>query len=175
MKNRKTLCRKTQSIVYGLIFLILSSCSMDPPIDLENEKEEIMTIHNNQRLHHFQKDSVAFARQLSDRFVSVNRGEVNRPTFEETKKRLNQYFSAVEFIKWDDTATPEIRFSEDGRMAYTIVEKELLLHYLDEGVKMEEQTTFAWVSIYTKGVDGWRIDCVSSTNKPSVTTRASQD
>lgn len=61
--------------------------------------------------------------EYSDDVVSVNRGIVSRPTKEETKKRFQSYFDRVEFVKWDDIAPPEIRFSNDGSLAYAIVQK----------------------------------------------------
>ena len=165
--------------ILQLVFLgiLPMSCSDRAALlfDLEQEKAEILKMHAAQRSNHFEKDSVSAARQLSDRFISVNRGEVKQPTIEETMKRYHRYFSAVEFVKWDDVAEPVVRFSADGSMAYTIVEKEVIVRYTDEGQVLEDRIEFAWVAIYAKGPAGWKIDCVSSTNKEVTTRPADED
>ena len=113
--------------------------------------------------------SIAFANQLSDHFISVNRGEISHPKKEETISRYNRYFSSVEFVKWDDESEPLIRFSDDGSMAYTIVDKIVTLTYENEnGVKVEGNTHFAWTAIYKKYGDEWKIDCVTSTKIPPI-------
>ncbi|MEQ8583293.1 MAG: nuclear transport factor 2 family protein [Marinoscillum sp.] len=131
------------------------------------ETSKIMALHRAQREYHFGKDSVAFAHQLSDQFISVNRGSISTPKRQETISRYHGYFSSVEFIKWDDLAEPIIRFSDDGSMAYTIVDKIVVTTYEDEnGDTVEGSTHFAWTAIYKKYGDEWKIDCVTSTEEP---------
>lgn len=126
-------------------------------------------LHNAQRDYHFNKDSIAFANQLSDNFISVNRGIISTPEKEATISRYNSYFSSVEFLKWDDVSEPIIKFSDDGSMAYTIVDKIVEVTYTDENGNTEKsETHFAWTAIYKKYGNEWKIDCVTSTNKPDV-------
>ena len=159
------------SVINKLIFLCLSvgfilSCTPVEKPSLEEEKQKILELHHAQRAIHFNKDSIAFVNQLSNQFISVNKGEITRPKREETLSRYNNYFSSVEFVKWDDVTEPIIRFSDDGSMAYTIVDKIVTVTYKDEeGNKQEGETHFAWTAIYTKHNGEWKIDCVTSTNK----------
>ena len=149
--------------------LVIFACQYQQPIknDLTKAREEIMRIHQLQREYHFQKDSIAFANQLSDNFISVNRGNISFPSKEETISRYNRYFSSVEFVKWDDVSEPIIRFSDDGSLAYAVVDKQVILTYKDEqGEPVEDTTHFAWTTIYRKYDDQWKIDCVTSTNEP---------
>ena len=128
-----------------------------------------MILHNAQRDYHFNKDSIAFANQLSDNFISVNKGVTSTPKREETISRYSRYFSSVEFIKWDDVSEPIIKFSDDGSMAYTIVDKIVVVTYKDENGNVEEgKTHFVWTAIYKKYGNEWKIDCVTSTTKPKV-------
>ena len=151
-----------------LILGILLSCSNTKEISLSEEKDRILKLHNSQRDYHFNKDSIAFANQLSNNFVSVNKGKITLPKTEETISRYNRYFSSVEFVKWDDITEPIIKFSDDGSMAYTIVNKIVLVTYEDEnGNTKEGETHFAWTTIYKKYGNEWKIDCVTSTEKPS--------
>lgn len=143
--------------------LFLVSCSGSTTFDREKETEAILRLHNLQRDYHFNKDSVAFVNQLSENFISVNKGEVSRPTKQEMLSRYSSYFSSVEFIKWDDVTEPIIKFSEDGTMAYTVVDKIVTVKYQDETA--EGETHFAWTAIYKKYGSEWKIDCVTSTEK----------
>ncbi len=144
------------------------SCNERNQLDLEAEKEKILKLHKLQRNYHFNKDSIAFANQLSDNFISVNRGEISSPKKAMTISRYNRYFSSVEFIRWDDISEPIIKFSDNGDMAYTIVDKIVEVTYNDKnGNTVEGKTHFAWTAIYKKYGDEWKIDCVTSTQKPS--------
>ena len=151
-----------------LILMIYASCTNDNVIDLSKEKIKILKLHNAQRNFHFNKDSIAFANQLSDNFISVNKGLISTPKKEETISRYNGYFSSVEFIKWDDESEPVIKFSDDGTMAYTIVDKIVTLTYKDHSENtVQRETHFAWTAIYRKYGEQWKIDCVTSTEKPA--------
>jgi hypothetical protein len=150
-----------------LILGILLSCNKAMEVSLSVEKEKILELHNLQRDYHFNKDSVAFVNQLSDNFISVNKGKITSPKREETLRRYHQYFSSVEFIKWDDVTPPIIKFSDDRSLAYCIVDKIVLLTYMDENKnKIEQETHFAWTTIYRKYGKEWKIDSVISTEKP---------
>lgn len=151
-----------------LVLLISVSCTNTKIFDKLEEKNKILKLHNAQRDYHFNKDSIAFANQFSDNFISVNKGLISSPEKEETISRYNGYFSSVEFIKWDDVTEPIIRFSDDGTMAYTIVDKFVSLTYKDiNGNTIEGKTHFAWTAIYKKHGEQWKVDCVTSTEKPS--------
>jgi hypothetical protein len=150
-----------------LVLFLSLSCNEVQEISLSQEKNKILKLHNAQRDYHFNKDSIAFANQLSNNFISVNKGRISFPKKEETISRYNGYFSSVEFVKWDDVTEPIIKFSDDGSMAYTIVDKIVVVTYKDEnGNTAEGETHFAWTAIYKKYGDEWKIDCVISTNRP---------
>jgi hypothetical protein len=141
---------------------------MRSKFDISEDRKRILELHNEQRAYHFNKDSIAFVNQLSVDFISVNKGIISRPKREETIFRYNQYFSSVEFIRWDDETEPIIEFSDDGSMAYTIVDKIVVLTYKDEkGKKIEDKTHFAWTAIYKKHGGEWKIDCLTSTERPN--------
>lgn len=147
--------------------LFTCGCQEVTTVNLEAEKAKILEMHHAQRNYHFEKDSLAFADQMSEQFISVNRGIISRPSREDLLTRYNGYFSSVDFVKWDDVTEPIIRFSDDGTMAYTIVDKIVTVAYKDEeGETKEGETHFAWTTIYRKYGDLWKIDGVISTNKP---------
>ena len=57
-----------------LASLIFVSCDQHP-VDFDQAKKEILSMHHAQRDFHFGKDSIAFLNQLSEDFISVNRGK----------------------------------------------------------------------------------------------------
>jgi len=153
-----------------LIFLISMSCNQEKEVDLEQARRAILKLHNAQRDYHFNKDSIGFASQFSDNFKGIGNGSISSSTKEERISRYNRYFSAVEFIKWDDVSEPIIRFSDDATMAYALVDKIVVLSYKNqEGNTTQEETHFAWTAIYRKYDDEWKIESVTSTKKPAMT------
>ena len=155
-----------QIFLFVSVAFIFSACNNIKNVDLEFEKNQILKLHNAQRHYHFNKDSIAFANQQSTNFISVNRGKISSPKQSETISRYHGYFSSVEFLKWDDISEPIIKFSDDGSMAYTIVDKIVAVSSQDiKGNKTVSETHFAWTAIYKKYDDQWKIDCVTSTNK----------
>ncbi len=156
-----------QCVLFACLLLAASQCSNPGPLfDEKKERASILKLHHDQHSHHFEKDSVAFTNQLSDQFISVNRGIISEPKRQATISRYHHYFSSVEFIRWDDVAEPIIRFSEDGSMAYTIVDKIVVVDYdTTNGEAIRDSTHFAWTAIYRKYDDGWKIDAVTSTER----------
>lgn len=158
---------KTTCLSLLLMSLLLSGCRNSRP-DLTTEREEILELHRAQREYHFGGNAEAFAGQLSDDFISINGGEVTKPTRKEFKDRFQSYFSTVDFIRWDDIREPVVRFSDDGSLAYTVVQKEVVTrHENEEGNLVEERTRFAWTAVYRKTAGEWRIEHVASANGPS--------
>lgn len=85
---------------------------------------------------------------------------------DENRKQINAYFGSVQFIKWDDVTAPIIRFSDDGSLAYAVVQKQVILSRQDSLGKLVINTTdYAWPSIYRKEKEDWKIECNVSTNK----------
>ncbi|MEM9362436.1 MAG: hypothetical protein AAGA43_07375 [Bacteroidota bacterium] len=151
---------------FGMLCL-LTSCSDTKVFDEAEARKEIYVLHNAQRKYHFEKDSVSYVNQLSKDYVEVKNGIVARPKLEDKLSRYHSYFSQVEFLKWDDLQEPIIRFSEDGSLAYTIVDKIVQVSYKDEnGNQTIGETHFAWTAIYRKTMDGWKIECAISTEEP---------
>lgn len=152
------------------IWLLVIACSPKSTFDKEKAIAEIMELHDEQQSVHLKEDPEAFAGLLSERFVSVNRGRISRPTREENIQRFSSYFNAIEFEKWDDLSVPVISFSDDGSMAYSIVHKEVILSYQDKNDEdIRERTEFAWLAIYRKTQEGWTIESIASTNLPTET------
>lgn len=151
-----------------VLVIMLPACQVSKKLQEDQYRNEILALHQLQRKYHFEKMAEEFAAQLSDGHVSVNRGEIKSLSKEEHINRFERYFSAVDFEKWDDISPPIIKFSDDYSLAYTIVDKEVVLTYKDDdGILQKERTKFSWVAIYKRYKGEWKIDCVASTNKAS--------
>ena len=155
---------------YFLFFILtagfFSACSSKP--DLRKEKAALLVLLQTERKAHFERDTDLFMGEFADSMINVNRGVVSAPSRDEHKDRIGKYFGSVRFIKWDDVTEPVIRFSSDATLAYAIVQKMVVLSYMDpdrEGKSLTDTTEFAWVSIYRKKKGEWKVECNVSTNK----------
>ena len=148
----------SRSVIF-IAVITLSACSAG--FDREKRKDEILALLQQERKAHFDRDVSLFISEFADSMISVNRGEVLTATPEQRRPRIERYFGAVEFIKWDDVQPPQIYFSEDGSLAYAIIQKQVIL--LKDNAP--DTTDYAWVSIYRKTSNGWKLECNASTNK----------
>ncbi|MBR9922300.1 MAG: nuclear transport factor 2 family protein [Bacteroidetes bacterium] len=155
------------------VFLILSCKPTADSFDREEATTEIMALHQEQQQAHLQKDAALLVGQFAEDMISVNRGKVSKADKESSLNRFQSYFDHVDFVKWDDVNQPIIRFSKDGSLAYTVVEKEVVVRFAEGDSLMEEKTIFAWTSIYRRIFksdttnNGWKLESMSSTNQPS--------
>lgn len=85
---------------------------------------------------------------------------------QEMKIKMQRYFDAVEFIKWDDITAPIIQFSNDASLAYVTMQKEVIIKD-KSGVQPDKKDTtiYAWVSIYQKFGNDWQLVSNIPTNK----------
>jgi hypothetical protein len=158
------------SFILGVAALIFS-CSAPDKTSFEADRQQILKLHEDQRKAHFGKDPKTMVDQFATDMTSVNHGKISKTT--DPKKdidRFQSYFNSVEFKKWDDVNPPEIRFSDDHTLAYTVVDKLVVIEAKDSvGKPFEETTHYAWVSIYRKQKDGnWKLECIASTNEPEI-------
>lgn len=146
------------------MLLLMVACNSKA--DLEKEKKSILAMLQTERKAHFDRNVDLFIGEFSDSMLSVNKGVVMTATPAERRKRIQGYFNSVQFIKWDDTAEPIIRFSDDRSLAYAIVQKDVIVTYPDStGKAFNDTAHYAWTSIYRKQKGEWKVECNISTNK----------
>jgi hypothetical protein len=144
--------------------LFALSCHQKP--DLATEEKAIRSILATERKAHFDRNVDLFISEFADSMLSVNKGKVTIATPGENRKRIEPYFNSVTFIKWDDVAEPIIRLSDDGSLAYAVVQKEVILTYPDSlGKAFYDTTHYAWTSIYRKQKGEWKVEANISTTK----------
>ena len=145
-----------------LLFLPACNSNADP----DKEKKIILAMLQTERKAHFERNTELFISEFADSMISVNKGIVSVPSNREHNERVGNHFGRVQFVKWDDTAEPIIRFSDDASLAYAIIQKEVILTYPDHTGKILYDTAqYAWASIYRKYKNEWKMECNISTNK----------
>jgi hypothetical protein len=146
--------------------LLLASCQHAPEINIENERKILLSLDEQARQFHFTKNAKAMAEGVSTDFMSINKGVISKPTYNESFTRFDSYFKSVEFIKWDNKTAPVIRFSDDASLAYVAVDKLVVLKLKDDvGNAIFDTSEFAWLSVFKKINNQWKLDCIASTNK----------
>jgi len=148
-----------------LILVLLISCT--PKQDLEKNRQEIVRLLQQERKAHFANNVDLFISEFADSMISVNKGKVTIAGPVENRKRIEPYFNSVKFIRWDDVAEPIIRISDDGSLAYAVVQKQVILTYPDTlGKPFYDTTNYAWTSIYRKQKGEWKVEAnISTTQK----------
>lgn len=143
--------------------LYCASCSSH---STQNDLQAIQKILQQERTAHFEHNAALFTGTFADSMTSVNKGKVTKASRQQLQERFQHYFDQSEFIKWDDVAEPQIHFSNDGSLAYAVIQKEVIIAVADSaGIKHNDTTHFAWVSIYRKQNGEWKGECNISTNK----------
>ena len=148
----------------AMAWLSISSCKSKP--GPAKEEQAIRELLKQEREAHFDRNADLFVSEFSDSMISVNKGLVTKNSIAENKKRIGTYFGKVKFIKWDDIAEPVVKVSDDGTLAYAIVQKQVVLSYPDSlGKTIVDTTDYAWISIYRKSGNEWKVEANASTNK----------
>lgn len=132
----------------------------------EKQKAEILKLLDRERVAHFNRDAAMFLSGFSYSMISVNKGRIDFTPPALLRPRFENYFGSTSFIKWDDITPPVIRFSDDGTLAYAVVQKEVITNTKDSsGKTITDTAVFAWASVYRKYKDEWQIECNISTSK----------
>lgn len=151
---------------YSLFCSIILLLSCNPKTDLAKERDTILAMLQTERKAHVERNVDLFISEFADGMISVSKGIVSSLTPAQHKERVGKYFGSVQFIKWDDTGEPVIRFSDDGSLAYAIIQKDVIVTYPDStGKSFYDTSHYAWTSIYRKYNGEWKVECNTSTNR----------
>jgi ketosteroid isomerase-like protein len=127
---------------------------------------ELSDLQARQRDAHLQADAAGLVALFADDFVSVQDGDVSRPSRPDSLRRFERYFAQVSFVAWDDLEPPVIEVSGDGTLATVLVHKLVHLTYRDAaGSQAQEITVFAWAETWRRARDRWELAMVVSTRK----------
>jgi hypothetical protein len=145
------------------LFVFLTNCASKR--DMESDKQLLLQLDEQARQFHFAKNAKAMASGFTDNFISINRGHISQPSYQDRYNQFSRYFGSVDFIKWDNVTPPIIRFSDDASVAYVTIDKLVVLKSQDAPGNTLDTTYFAWLSVFKKRDGQWLLDCIASTNK----------
>lgn len=155
-----------KAIVLIVISILCFCYSCQPKVDNEDLKKEILAIHHNLIKAHLDKDPEFFIQNLSDDFVSVKNGDIFHPTNDEIQANMADYIKNTTFTEYKDLQEPIIGFSDDGTVAWCIVQ--VLVQgerKLTDGTFRKIDFTCAWLTLYRKIGNDWIVECEVSTFK----------
>jgi hypothetical protein len=147
------------------LFILLALGACGPRPDLVADRAELLRLHEQARTAHLEKrvDLMAFP----DSLLEIARGSVKVRSAADNAARFRAYFDRSTFAEWADLASPIIRISPDGQMAYVVVQKSVRLTAPDSsGVARPEHTIYAWLEVYEKRHGTWTLAVVVSTDRP---------
>lgn len=146
-----------------LVVLLLSACCREQP-DIESYKQEILELHRGFIEAHLAKDVESIAGPTADGYLFVTDGEVNASNADIVAEWLEDYFARTEFTEYSDVADPIIGISDDGSLAWAIVQVRVAgTSKADDGAEKPFDTVWAWITLYSREGDRWiRISDVST-------------
>ncbi len=123
------------------------------PQTRERLREEILTIHRNLITAHLNNDPDHFKGATSDDFLSVARGEIMKPSRVEVEAGLKNYIETTKFTEYRDLTEPIVGFSEDGSIAWSIVQVKVTGNKKDTSEPID--FTCAWLTLYRRESTNW--------------------
>jgi hypothetical protein len=135
--------------------------------DPEQLKQEIRDLHESFIQAHLDKDAAFLAAPTADDYLSVARGEVTPMNAAEVEAMLAPYLAATEFSHYEDVADPIIGVSDDGSLAWSIVQVRVAgTRVGDDEESPAFDTRWAWLTLYRRDGNGWERIADVSTNRP---------
>ena len=129
---------------------------MDNKPDFAALKEEILALHKASIDAHLEKNIPFFTQDVSDEFITVSKGEIYKPTKEETNAMFTNYLENTEFSEYRDLQEPIIGFSKDGSVAWTIVQVKVAgKRKIDEEEEVDLDFVSSWIMLYERQGDKW--------------------
>jgi ketosteroid isomerase-like protein len=140
--------------VCGLVLTPIGASGVQQSAD----EVELLRIHETILDSHRQGDVERWMELEADDYVSVNRGRVTFPTSDARRQMRTPYFASTTFTMYRDLRAPVVRVSGDGSMGWLAAEVEVRgVERAPGGEESTIQAIWAWVELYEKGPNGWRV------------------
>lgn len=147
--------------ILAISSIVFCQCSPNRNDDIDRLKE----LQLQEQTAHLTKDVPLFLDIFADTLCQIKNGTVSYFTKEQISNRFTNYFSSVEFLKWEDSAAPLIQISDDGSMAHILVQKHVELYVLGDTTQTINITDFAWTELWKKDEGKWKLHTTTSTEK----------
>jgi len=145
-----------------IVISMISGCKQHP--DKEELKLQILELHQKLIEAHLKKDPNFFTQGFSDDFISVRNGEISEPSTQEILANIKDYINNTTFSEYRDVREPIIGFSNDGSIAWSIVQVKVKGDRdLEDGTVRKVDFICAWLTLYEKSDEGWNVRAEVST------------
>lgn len=149
-----------------LVLAVLTACAAEVPIDLAAERSALLAMHEQVLRSHRTDDVDAWLALEADTMVVGNRGELTTSTKSETAQQRRQYLAAMEFSAYRDLQPPIVNISDDGTLGWVLAQVEIVGRYGTPPDTTSVHDVWAWVELYERRPEGWRMVGNVSTAKP---------
>lgn len=144
----------------------LTACATEAPVNLAAERAALLAMHE-QVLHSHRTDDIdAWLALEADSMVAGNRGELSVSAKSETAERRRQYLAATEFSAYRDLQPPIVNVSDDGSLGWVLAQVEVVGYYGAPPDTTSIHDVWAWVELYERRSEGWRMVGNVATAKP---------
>ncbi len=139
-----------------LILLLMTSLGCQSQPDFEALSSEILELHRSTIDAHLNKNVDFLVQNLSGDFMSVSNGEIDYPTEEEVRSKFTSYLDNTTFSEYADLREPIIGFSNDGSVAWSVVQVKVAgKSKMEDGTQRDLDFTCAWITLYEREGSRW--------------------
>ncbi|NOS55187.1 MAG: hypothetical protein HOP37_02910 [Cyclobacteriaceae bacterium] len=121
--------------------------------------------HAKEQQAHLANNVSLFKDIFDDTLCQTKNGEVSYLTREQVIGRFENYFTSVEFVKWEDVKEPVYTLSADATLAHILVQKHVELIDKNDSTRAIQKTDFAWAELWKKINGQWKLYSITSTDK----------
>jgi len=132
-------------------------------LDTKTLRHQILDLHKESIKAHLEKDADFFIDEMSEDYFQVSNGEIRHPSREEMRERMSSYLNETTFTEYRDMQEPIIGFSDDGSIAWSLVQVKVSGRRKTGGAERALDFTCAWINLFKRHEDKWvRLGDVSS-------------
>ena len=128
---------------------------MNSNVNLDSLRSELLALHKAGIQAHLEKNVPFFVQDVSDDFISVSRGEIHRPTIEDTRSMFTNYLENATFSEYKDLQEPIIGLSNDGSLGWAIVQVKVMGKRTIDGTEMDMDFISSWMMLYERKDNRW--------------------
>jgi len=134
--------------------------------DHEVDREAILKAYEGIREAHLKHDGKAFLAPYDAEWLRVSDGEVAKQTKAGELPKVQKYLDGVKFEELKELEPPRIKISGDGTMAWFVGHVRVRATEKDAKGRVKRlDFESAWVNVWEKKAEGWRIVVHGDTQK----------
>lgn len=152
--------RITGLVTIATMCAVLAGCQAaptpEPAADLEALRQEILELHRAGIQAHLDRDVPFFTKNVAEDYVTVGRGEIRSPSLDDIETMFSSYLGSTEFTKYEDIREPIVGISDDGSIAWAIVQVRVEgSQQAEDGSTRPLAFTSAWLTLFRREGDRW--------------------